>query len=249
MKWMRRMGVCLLSVLAIGAVAVATANAEAPEIGRCVKVTAKTGKYGTSTCISKLNGGSYEWLPGAEKPKITTSGGVGVLETVNGTTVGCKTETSVGEMNSAKTVTGIVVTFKECASAGLKCTTKGSKTGELVTNALEGRLGFENKAKKKVALDLFPGKEAGGLFITFQCATLHLEVRGSVLVNVPSDKMATTFTLKYTAAKGHQKPENFEGEPIDVLESSINGHPFEQSGQTITTKQKNEEALEVNAVV
>ena len=143
-----------------------------------------------------------------------------------------------------------MVVFEECASGGLKCNTTGDAEGELITNSLEGKLAWEIKAKKKVAFDLFPGKGApGGLFITFNCAGLHLEVRGQVLVNVPSDKMASAVTLKYLGKGGHQKPEKFEGEPPAILETSISGAPFEQSGQTITTTQTNEEALEVNAVV
>jgi hypothetical protein len=250
MKSVRALGVCLVAAFAISATAVATAQAEAPEIGRCVKVAAKAGKFSGATCIKEKSGGSYEWIPGAEKGKFTTKGGVATLQTVGGTAVGCKSETSGGEYNSTKTVTGVVVVFKECAAAGIMCNTTGQPEGELITNSLEGKVGWENKAKKKVAFDLFPGKTAPeGLFITFNCAGLHLEVKGQVLVNVPSDKMDNAVTLKYSGKKGHQKPEKFEGEPPAILLTSINKAPFEQSGQTITTTQTNEEALEVNAVV
>jgi len=100
-------------------------------------------------------GGSYEWEPGAIKAKFVTTGGVGTLATAGGTTVVCKTEESGGEYNSTKTVTGVVVRFTSCEAAGFKCATSGAKEGEIVTNLLEGKVGYENKAKKKLALDLF----------------------------------------------------------------------------------------------
>ncbi|HME02239.1 MAG TPA: hypothetical protein VKG38_04315 [Solirubrobacteraceae bacterium] len=254
MKRMRTFAVCLVAVCAASAVVATTASASAPEIGRCIKVAAKTGKYSSATCTTAKAGGSYEWLPGAEKKKFTTKGGIGILETAGGTAVGCKTETSGGEFNTPKTVTGIVVTFKECESAGLKCKTKETGEGELVTKELEGELGIESKkivnGKEtiKLALDLFPAGKTG-LFIEFSCGPLSVKVQGSVLVNVLDDKMESALTLKYSAKHAKQKPEGFEGLPKDILESSINGHPFEQSGQTITTVQTGEEKLEANAFV
>ena len=55
-------------------------------------------------------------------------------------------------------------------------------------------------------------------------------------------------TLKYEATSGKQKPEHFDEEPNDVLETSFGG-PFEQTGLTITTTQTNEEEVEVNTAV
>jgi len=243
------------SVLAIAMLTVMTASASAfspPEVGRCVKVAAKTGHFTSSSCIKESTvkaPGSYEWLPGAVKNKLKTTGGVGTLATVGGTTVTCKTQESGGEFNSPKTVTGVTVRFTSCEATGFKCATEGAKEGEIVTNPLEGRIGIENKEKKKVALDLFPTAEDGGLYVTFNCgASLHITVGGSVLVNVLSDKMVSTLTLKYTSSKGHQKPEHFEGEPNDVLITEINGKKPEQSGITITSTQTGEEPLEANAV-
>jgi len=247
---MRLLGLCILALFGLSAVAVANASAAAPEIGRCVKVTAKTGKFSSATCIKEKAGGSYEWEPGAVKTKFKSTGGVGKLETVNGTTVTCKTQESGGEFTSPKTVGGIVIRFTHCEAAGFTCETAGAKEGEIVTNPLEGRIGFENKAKKKVALDLFPTAEDGGLYVIFNCSVaLHVTVGGSVLVNVPSDKMLTAMTLKYTAKDAKQKPEHFEGEPDDTLVSELNGKKPEQSGINITSTQTGEEALEANAVV
>ena len=243
----RVLGAFIVAALLIGAAAAGSASAAAPEVGRCVKVATKGGKFSSAACTKEKAGGSYEWYPGVVKGKFTTSGGKGILTAVGGKTVACTSESSGGEYSSPKEELNVVVTFKGCESAGLKCRTPGAAEGELVTNSLEGELGFESKAKHKIGLDLFPGKTAGGLFITFNCSTLHLQVRGSVLVNVKSDKMLSSTTLKYKDKKGHQEPEQLEGQPKDVLEVSFNETPFEQAGQEITATVTGEEAVEANA--
>jgi hypothetical protein len=61
--------------------------------------------------------------------------------------------------------------------------------------------------------------------------------------------MALTAKLKFAGAAGKQKPEAFEGEPKDILESSFSGGAFEQSRLTLTTTLTSEEDVEINAVV
>ncbi len=253
--------VVFFAVLAMSVVTAASAAAlSGPEVGRCVKLGTKTGKFTNSGCTkeSAKSVGSYEWMPGAVKNKITTKGGVGVLETLNGTAVGCSTEESGGEFNSPKTVTGVVVRFTGCHTVGFECTSPGQKIGEIVTNPLEGKIGIEKRVfkegkeeptKNKIAFDLFPTPEDGGLYVAFKCGTeLSISVGGSVLVPLtPTNKMLTTFVLKYSAKKGKQKPEKFEGEPKDVLLTSINTKAPEQSGITIASTQSGEESLELNA--
>lgn len=50
MRTVRIAGLCLGLLCVIGAVAVASASAAPPEIGRCIEVAPKTGKYTTNTC-------------------------------------------------------------------------------------------------------------------------------------------------------------------------------------------------------
>ncbi len=250
------MRLCLGVVAASFVVAVAGASAfSPPEVGRCVKV-AGTGKFTGSTCIKEEKGkkvgkGNWEWMPGTLTAGFKSTGGVGSLETLNGTTVTCKSEESHGELSGAQTLDNLVVKFTKCESGGFTCGTAGASAGEIVTNPLDGKLGFENKLKKKLALDLFPSEADGGLYVTFNCgASLHVTVGGSVLVSVPADKMMTTLALDFVATRGKQKIEHFEGEPTDVLITEINGIKPEQSGVTIATTQAMEsgEALEANAV-
>ena len=253
MRHVKVVGINVALGLATGVLASGAAAFSAPEIGRCVKVTAGTGKFSSATCVKEKKGGSYEWQPGAGKNKLKTTGGTGKLETLNGTTVTCVTEESGGEFNSPKTVSGVVVKFTGCKSAGITCNTEGSKEGEIVTKQLEGKIGFEKRelvaTKSKIAFDLFPIAADGGLYVTFNCGvSLHITVGGSVLVPLkPTNKMLSTLTLKYSATKGHQKPEHFEGEPNDVLVTEINGKKPEQSGITISSTQTAEEPLEVSS--
>jgi hypothetical protein len=251
MKRIRIIALCLVAAFAMSAVAAATASAEQPEIGRCKKVTVKkSGKYSSATCTALKTGGEYEWTAGAVKGKFTGVGGVGTLETIGKNKVVCKTESSVGEYTSAKTVGGVLVTFTECVSSGFKCTTVGQAEGTLITKELEGNIVWENKALKHIALDLIPAS-GGELFIEFGCGPLTIRVKGSVLVNVKAGKMETKPVQKYSGAKGIQKPSEYEeaggGKVKDVLESEIVGvTKFERAGQTITNTQTNEEALEAN---
>ena len=255
-------GLCVVVICALCAGAASSASAAAPEYGRCLKLEKIEGSYhggyANSKCtkVSETKTGKYEWLPGAAKAKFTSTGGIGVLTTVSGSGVECKAETSTGEFvpGNNKEETGIVVTFTGCKSLGLPCTSPGAKAGELITNQLEGIVGWGDKEAKKTDLELSPAKGvASGLFIEFECSGLIVKVKGHVLVPVKNDKMTSTTTLKFKASKGKQIPEIWE-ESLSptILEASFSNFgkgTFEQAGQTITTTVLGEEALELNAVV
>jgi hypothetical protein len=225
-----------------------------PEFGRCVKVARGTGKYKTTTCTTTVTEGSYEWKPGVEKAKFATKEAAAVtLEAVGKSKVVCKAETSTGEYSGSTGLKHSVITLTGCESGSAKCTSKSRAEGEVLTNSLEGALGVDKHgaaaSKDKIGLDLFPtGRE--GLLAEFSCGSIAVKLRGSVIGPITAiDKMAPTATLKFAGAKGKQKPEAFEGEPADVLESSFAGGAFEQSRLTLSTVQTSEEAVEINAVV
>lgn len=272
MRRLRIALVCGATVLAVAGIT-APAFAAAPEMGRCLKVEAvkegtKTvyhGGYTNSGCttVSAPKTGKYEWYPGPGtkthfKGEGTT---VATLETVGKAIVKCtgnsgkEIESSEGEITGPKTAANIKVIFRGCESAGDKCDTTGAAVGEIRVNTLSATVEWENKAKKKAALDLAP--QTGTMLVEFECGhVLEAKVRGSVLVPIKTDKMETKVTEKFSASKGKQKPEDYEtasGEKVrDVLETKLaelGGGAFEQSGQTITNVQTDEEALEVNAVV
>jgi YVTN family beta-propeller protein len=244
-----------------------TTRSSAPEFGRCVKVrseivgtkTVYHGGFTGAACLkaSATDTGQYEWEPGVLKAHFTTEIKELTkvkLQTVKGSKVTCTGETSTGEYTGLKTVGGVVLTLTGCelASPKAKCASAGAAAGEIVTKQLEGVLGIdtlgETAAKNRIGLDLFPVGKTGPL-MEFSCASTTVSVQGSVIVPVTGNKMLLTVTVKASATLGKQKPENFVGEPKDILEESFNGGRFEQTGLTLTTTQTNEEAVEVNSVV
>ncbi len=260
MKEIRIAGVCLVVAFALGAVAATSALATAPEYGRCIKKKTKSlPAFSNSKCTleaKELAKANFEWIPGAGKTKFETKGGVGVLSAVGGDKVECKTESSSGEFfeGNNKEAGNMTIKFNECQSVSLPCKTPGAAEGELVTNNVEALVGWENKALKKTALELHPGKNvSSGLFIEFTCSERTIKVKGAVLVPIKNDSMKTSEVLKFKDTKGKQKPEKWEESSGKViLESSFEGLPFEQAGQEIISTLKEragEQALELNAVV
>jgi hypothetical protein len=259
MRQIRIAGLCLVVACALGAAAATSAMATAPEYGRCLKKAKAEGKgYTSSKCTTAGEGtkAKYEWVPGAGKTKFETKGGVGILTSVNGQAVECKTESSSGEFfeGTNKEAGNMSIKFNECVSLSEPCTSPGAKTGELITNDVEALVGWENKAKKKTDIELYPAKSVtSGLFIEFECLGLVVKVKGKVLVPIKNDAMKTSETLKFVATDGKQKPEKWEeSKEKAILEASFKGGPYEQSGQEITSVLKElagEEALELNAVL
>jgi hypothetical protein len=50
------------------------------------------------------------------------------------------------------------------------------------------------------------------------------------------------------ARKAKNKPEQFEGGPIETLEATVGGGPYEQTGLILSSLRTNAEAVEVNTV-
>jgi 6-phosphogluconolactonase (cycloisomerase 2 family) len=233
---------------------------QAPEYGRCIAVTAGTGKYENSGCSKPGGTKKFEWYPavGGPRPLAKThfkaqskEATTPVLETTTKTRIVCKGETSAGEYASDKT-TAVQIRFTGCEGPGGKCTTAGSAEGEITTNALVGALGVvlvskEGPLKNKIGSDLKAA--GGGLIAEFTCGGTPAKLRGAAIVEVKANAMSATATLKYAAIKGIQKPTHFEGLANEILETSFGTGPFEQTGLALTTIQTSDEKVEVNSVI
>jgi alpha-tubulin suppressor-like RCC1 family protein len=227
-----------------------------PEFGRCVRVTTGTGEFGDGGCTVAGGEKKYDWLPGpGPNAKFTTKIKLDTtftLEGVGGTKLTCTSAKGTGLYTGAKTLGSVVLTFTGCAFGGSKCSTAGANAGELVTTTLVGELGIiktstEGVVHNEIGLDLkAPG---GGTMVEFSCSTLAGKWKGSVIVPVKTNKMLPTQILKYAAAKGKQKPEAFEGQPKDIIESSLGASEIEQSGWLLAMVQTNGENIEVNSVI
>jgi hypothetical protein len=266
MRRTRIVGLCLVAVFAFTAFSVASASAAPPEFGRCLKQATKSlSNYDSGKCIKfasedtgteaeKLKKGNFQWFPGVVKTKFTTKmkeATIATLETVGGTKITCTGETSTGEYTGLKTIGGMVAKFTGCEVSKIKCESAGAGAGNINTAPLGGPIGFETEVvpptKNHVASELH--SESGNI-AEFECAGLKVVVKGSVLHKIAANAMKLTATEKFTASKGKQKPEHFAGGVAKehILETSTNGGPFEQSGQTITSILTNEEKVEARTI-
>ena len=270
MRYARIVGLCLAAALALSLAMSASASAVAPEFGRCLKIAKGEEKkleyYDNAKCVKKaeedpgteaekLKKGSHRWFSGVVKTKFTTAikaGTIATLETVGGTKITCLGETSSGEYLNTKEIGKMVAEFTGCETNKLKCESSGAGIGNINTAPLRGPIGYErlnaNPAKDKLANELH--SEAGNI-AEFECAGLKVVVRGSVLHKITANAMKLTATEKFIAKKGKQKPDHFAGGVPNehILETSTNGGPFEQSGQTITSILRNEEKVEANTIL
>jgi hypothetical protein len=174
------------------------------------------------------------------------------LETTSGERVECSGISATGEYTGAKTVGNVGVKFTGCEmNEEVACASAAASAGEIVTNTLSGGLGIIKAEGLAVndTVGISLAATSGEVVAEFDCGTLSVVVTGSVIHQVTTNKMQLEEDEKYVQRKGEQKPEKFEGEPTDVLESTIDGIFHEQSGEELLTTLVNEEKVEVNTVV
>ena len=203
MKHLKIMGLCLVAVFAIAAVAASSASA-LPEWGQCVAKAG--GKYSDGNCVTKakLGTGTFEFHKGPEVAQKkfeghnVGSGGVltahfhgcsvesrraptcrvGEEETVaEPITIECESETNHGEAAGTKEVKNVTVKFLGCKVFGSAPCSNGTNVGEILVNILKGSLGYINKATKEVGLLLEPAQKKGE-FAKFTCAGILTTVVG-----------------------------------------------------------------------
>lgn len=175
-----------------------------------------------------------------------------VLETVTGLRIECGGAGSVGEYSGTKTVANVVTTFTECEFAEVyACQSPGAKAGEIVSASLKGVLGVIKTeglpTNNKIGLDL--SATSGEVISEIECGPfIKVVVTGSVIHQLQVNKMLLEENEKFIQKKGSQKPERFEGEPVDVLESSLGGGTPVQAGLGLLTRLTNDEKIEVSSV-
>lgn len=260
-KWV---AMCLVSLVAVGAVGVSSAGAALPELGRCEKVAPKSGRY-VRGCVKEMPGaGNYEWMsgPGANKKFRGSTQESATFETANKSNkITCLGGFWSGEFTSSKTLT-LKMGFVPCEdSKGQLCQTVRPKTGEIETETLEGEWGYiKSGAQPIVGLDL----KHSPLIATFECGEFPVEteettvtLEGSVIGRMMEmvDKMSPEWKSLYRVKKGKsQQYEQFEGGPTDTLTAnftfvSVGGvkKVSEPIALITTIETANEEPLEVKA--
>jgi hypothetical protein len=209
-------------------------------VGLCLIVV-----IGIPAVISSSASAALPEVSGPFPKPFKSKSGIITVETIHGTKASCKAGTNTGEITGAKTGT---VTLKAtgCEAVGLKCTSEGAGEGEIVSKPLSARLGYINKAKKEVGISL--ESATGGLFVEFKCGPVKVTESGSVISKItPVNKNVKTFKLLFTQIKGKQKPNKFEGGPIDVLMTSVAGGPPEEAGVAAKVEVTFPQAVDIKA--
>jgi len=217
MKLIRIVGLCLVAVFAMSAVVAASASAALPEF---------SGPF--------------------PKPFKSKSGAV-LIETASRVKARCKAGTNVGEVTGPKTDV-VTLRLTGCEADGFKCSTKGATEGEIVSSPLSSTLGYINKAKKEVGIAL---ESATGAAAEFTCGPASVVVTGSVIGKItPINKKVKAgkpFILKFTQAKGKQKPTKLEGGPVDVPMGSVDGGAPVEAGVSARVEITLSELAEIKA--
>ncbi len=265
MKHFKIGGLCLAALFALGVATSASAGAtELPAIYECAKAPkvgkTYTGHYSSKTCSPasyvEAGGQKYEFQPwdkAAGKAKaFKGKGGDANLEIVGVGGVTCTKSASTGYFTGPKTVGKVTVVFTGCELNGHTCqgaAPKASKSGEVITNALSGEIGYINKAKVEVGVVLKP--ETALYFGEFNCGELKFRTGGAVIgkVSSPANEMTKEVALSFTESSGKQHPEMFEGGTPQVLYSEEGGKgewpeggtEHHQSGESTTVTGKGEE--------
>jgi hypothetical protein len=230
-----------------------TPSPSLPEVGRCLKLARATGRYQTSNCTTLSAGedtGKYYWQPWpASEDRFYASGGATTFETVGKAVMKCSESRYTGEYSSSQAVTASA-TFVGCEVAGVfggKCQSENAQPGEVATSPLEGRLAMiKGGATPSVGWELQP--TSGPVLASFACGESRVSMTGSVIASVTAiDKMTATLSLRYTASKGKQAPEAFEGGAKNTL-SFVSKSAEEQVGLTATSTLTNEESIEIKAI-
>ncbi len=196
MRHVRMLGLCLIAVCAVVAVAATSASA-LPEWGQCY--AKEGGKYANSNCTSKAKkgAGTFEWRKGSQvspsQKKFEGGGGLGILSAEyhycepgevrqphcnageqenlflgEPISVECESEVNHGEASGSKGVANISVIFRGCKLLGAVPCSNTEVEGEIQTNTLKGELGYINKTTKDVGVLLEPTAKHGR-FAQFTC--------------------------------------------------------------------------------
>lgn len=177
------------------------------------------------------------------KGKFTVSSSSGKFETVGKSSVSCTKATGSGEVTGAKTGKS-TTTFEGCTGPlGVKCTSSGATSGNIVTE-INSELVWLNKSTKTAGQKLALAKE-----VTINCSLIKLKVRGATLCPVePVNTKTKTFTFPCKESAGKQEFREYENESGEkfkaITETNVSGS-FEESGLSATETLTFPEAVEI----
>jgi len=255
MKRTRIMGLCLVAICAVFAVATTSAFAteNLPHYGKCIKGAIGSGPYSNAGCtkLAKVvEKELYKWQPLTTTVKFTSlkkkETGPAVLEGSSGSEISCtvQKETKEGEYGpGGDEVKNVVGEFQNCETSGFKCKSAGQSEGNIDTFKLHGEPGIVTKVlkeEKNVDGNDLRG-QAGTELAAFTCGPVTVKVTGGVVVKAASkglnktNKMLNKLEVEFIAEKpGKQVPENWTPNGTGVSNSKheeINEHLFGDIGK------------------
>ena len=220
----------------------AGASASDPALYQCGAAAKNAEKHYTGAyekgckTLNPKHEGKYEfeeWKLGTKENKLGKKGKVkkfktkgkhdANLEVPVAGGIHCANTEASGEFTGPKTAKLAPVVFTGCKYSLYSCQS-GAKAGEIVTNPLQGDLGYLDASKHKVGVDLKAEEGYGGVNAEFTCGSeageyFRFQVSGSVVGEVVS--AANVFTkvaaLKFDQAASKQKWTKLEGQMEDVL--------------------------------
>jgi len=233
----------------------ATPSFELPELGRCVKLSQKSGAYAKSSCTTMSAGdtGKYEWQPGpGPNARFSATGGAATFESAGtGFKFGvlkCSESRLSGEYTGTQSAT-VALALAGCTSevaGGVKCHTEGAEEGH-VTATLQAQLGIiATGTKPTLGWDW---RAASGTDIAnLVCGSDAFSLAGSMIAPTGKvDKMSSAFSLAFAASKGEQAPESFAGAPKDIPVIVAGGDEATLTF-TLSATVAGEEPLELRAI-
>ncbi|MDQ6810786.1 MAG: hypothetical protein M3Z95_02660, partial [Actinomycetota bacterium] len=222
-----------------------------PNLGRCVAVTPGTGEWNDGHCETPAFGrGKDNWLagPGALN-HFTGQLSAVTLETVGKAKLTCTAGSSRGEYTPLGSLTQTVtLTGCERPAGHQACQSSAAASGEIVTNRLEGEIGFITGGETPT-VGLALSSPLG--LASFECAGGELvSLEGSVIGQLKAGvgKMASIVPVAFKAKAGVQIPESFKGGSPQTLTTTTTAGSVkhtEQVGLTSTLTITNEEPLEI----
>ncbi len=223
MKAIRIIGVAVLGVFAVAAIATASASAELPEYMLCGKAAkvdkVYVGHYTSSLCTeeSKVEtGGEYELEKGlGKKATFAAKSGRTILATPEiAEKIECKSTSTSGEFTGSKQAKDVVLTASGCEATGSKCTSAGAKAGHITSNPLSGEFGYlAGKGTKAPVVGLLLSAEGTAYAAEFSCEGVEVRTDGPIISEVTGniDTISGEVTYTFRQSGGRQQYTSFEG--------------------------------------
>lgn len=238
MRNVRIMGLCLIAIFAMSAIAAASASAaEAPEYFSCVKK--KGGNYEKGCATKSAPGeGAAELEPVLAKTKFTSKSKAATF-TVNGTIVTCKKDTDAGEF-VGNGVALVEITFTKCNANGNKkelCETAGAGAGTIKTGRLTDALLYLNPEETQLGVILL----RNGPWTEFKCGATSFTVDGFLIGSITNTKKGDTLSFKVVG--GHQEYKTAWEEGSEVPGLDLFTEPGEVEATLETTDEQSSKGI------